>query len=75
MFKMKKRTYIVRCYINVTEEEVLDYTMAAKGCEDENEFLKGYTITDRDWRDCALEKFGDDEYNYDRIDFLNETDE
>ena len=73
---MKRRTYIARCYINVTEEEVIDYAVASKGCEDEDEFFEmGYTITDKDWKECALEAFGDGEYNYDKIDFLNETEE
>ena len=73
---MKKRTYIVRCYIDVSEEEVLDYTVDSKGCEDEDEFFEmGYAVTTKDWRDCALEKFGDCEYNYDGIEFLKETEE
>lgn len=73
---MKRRTYIVRCYINVTEEEVIDYAVAANGCEDEDEFFEmGYIIKDKHWKDCALEKFGDCEYNYDGIEFLKETEE
>lgn len=73
---MKNRTYVLKCYIEVNEEEALDYAISARGCKDEDEFFKmGYTVTDEDWRGCADDKFCYYEYDSHNIEFLEEIEE
>jgi predicted lactoylglutathione lyase len=73
---MKIRTYVAKCYIDVSEEEVLNYAIDLKGCKDKDEFFeKGYTITDADWDDYADSEFMYGEHSYDDIELLKETEE